>query len=356
MLFRSMMDLRTQQFLPFTKRPASEAQEHPDPVAFKSNAISQYLDPDEQAEAEEGAMLVQEAAKPFDPQAFIEGHMTPIFFGSALRHFGIDQLLAGLGTYAPPPKPLKAIRAGADTHIVPGDPEVSGFVFKVQANMDPNHRDRIAFLRLSSGRFQRGMKLKVQNTGRQLSVNAPIMFFASDRELAEEAYNASGLVQRTVRALKEAVPELGIITDVALDPYTSHGQDGVIDDAGYIINEVTVDILCRQAKIQADAGVDIVAPSDMMDGRIGAIRQALEANGHRDTLIMAYAAKYASAFYGPFRDAVGSAGALKGDKRTYQMNFANTDEALNEVALDIDRKSTRLNSSHSSVSRMPSSA
>lgn len=209
--FRGMMDLRTPQFLPFTKRPAGELQEHPDPVALKSNAISRYLDPDEQAEAEEGAMLVQEAAKPFDPQAFLEGHMTPVFFGSALRHFGIDQLLAGLGMFAPPPKPLKALRAGADTHIVPGDPEVSGFVFKVQANMDPNHRDRIAFLRLSSGRFQRGMKLKVQNTGRQLSVNAPIMFFASDRELAEEAFagDVIGIPNHGVLRVGDSLSETG---------------------------------------------------------------------------------------------------------------------------------------------------
>ena len=209
--FRGMKDLRTQQFLPFTKRPAGELQEHPDPVGLKSNAISQYLDPDEQAEAEEGAMLVQEAAKPFDPQAFLEGHMTPVFFGSALRHFGIDQLLAGLGTYAPPPKPLKALRSGVETHIVPGDPEVSGFVFKVQANMDPNHRDRIAFLRLSSGRFQRGMKLKVQNTGRQLSVNAPIMFFASDRELAEEAFagDVIGIPNHGVLRVGDSLSETG---------------------------------------------------------------------------------------------------------------------------------------------------
>jgi len=137
--------------------------------------------------------------------------MTPVFFGSALRHFGIDQLLAGLGMFAPPPKPLKALRAGADTHIVPGDPEVSGFVFKVQANMDPNHRDRIAFLRLSSGRFQRGMKLKVQNTGRQLSVNAPIMFFASDRELAEEAFagDVIGIPNHGVLRVGDSLSETG---------------------------------------------------------------------------------------------------------------------------------------------------
>lgn len=151
-----------------------------------------------------------------------------------------------------------------------------------------------------------------------------------------EAANPDGLVPRVVRALKEKVPGLGVLTDVALDPYTSHGQDGVLDETGYILNDPTVEMLCRQALVQAEAGVDIVAPSDMMDGRIGAIRQALEANGHIHTRIMAYSAKYASAFYGPFRDAVGSAANLgKADKKTYQMDPGNSDEALREVALDI---------------------
>ncbi|WP_411970123.1 porphobilinogen synthase [Paucibacter sp. Y2R2-4] len=151
-----------------------------------------------------------------------------------------------------------------------------------------------------------------------------------------EAANPDGLVPRVVRALKEKVPGLGILTDVALDPYTSHGQDGVLDETGYILNDPTVEMLCRQALVQAEAGVDIVAPSDMMDGRIGAIRQALEAKGHIHTRIMAYSAKYASAFYGPFRDAVGSAANLgKADKKTYQMDPGNSDEALREVALDI---------------------
>ncbi|MBX9430867.1 porphobilinogen synthase [Ralstonia pseudosolanacearum] len=151
-----------------------------------------------------------------------------------------------------------------------------------------------------------------------------------------EATNADGLIPRAVKALKARFPELGILTDVALDPYTSHGQDGVLDDAGYVLNEETVEILTRQALVQAEAGVDIVAPSDMMDGRIGAIRLALENNDHIYTRIMAYAAKYASAFYGPFRDAVGSAANLgKGNKMTYQMDPANSDEALREVALDI---------------------
>jgi porphobilinogen synthase len=151
-----------------------------------------------------------------------------------------------------------------------------------------------------------------------------------------EATNPDGLVPRAVRALKQAFPELGILTDVALDPYTSHGQDGLIDDNGYVLNDVTTAMLVRQALCQADAGVDVVAPSDMMDGRIGAIRAALEEKGHIHTRIMAYSAKYASAFYGPFRDAVGSAKNLgKGDKNTYQMDPANSDEALREVALDL---------------------
>ena len=151
-----------------------------------------------------------------------------------------------------------------------------------------------------------------------------------------EATNPQGLVPRAVRALKARFPELGILTDVALDPYTSHGQDGVLDAQGYVINDVTIDLLIKQSLVQAAAGVDIVAPSDMMDGRIGAIRTALEAEHFIHTRIMAYSAKYASAFYGPFRDAVGSAANLgKGSKETYQMDPANSDEALREVAFDI---------------------
>jgi len=151
-----------------------------------------------------------------------------------------------------------------------------------------------------------------------------------------EATNPDGLVPRVVRALKERFPELGVLCDVALDPYTSHGQDGVLDDTGYILNDETIAMLVKQAQTQADAGVDVVAPSDMMDGRIAAIRAMLEAKGHIYTRIMAYSAKYASAFYGPFRDAVGSAANLgKGSKATYQMDPANSDEALREVALDL---------------------
>ncbi len=151
-----------------------------------------------------------------------------------------------------------------------------------------------------------------------------------------EAHNPKGLVPRVVRELKKRFPELGVMTDVALDPYTSHGQDGVTDKTGYIINDVTLKVLEKQALTQAEAGVDIVAPSDMMDGRIGVIRAALESKGHIHTRIMAYSAKYASAFYGPFRDAVGSAANLgKGDKKTYQMDPANSDEALWEVGMDL---------------------
>ena len=154
---------------------------------------------------------------------------------------------------------------------------------------------------------------------------------------AREAWNPHGLAQRAVRALKQAHPGLGVITDVALDPFTTHGQDGLVDASGYVVNDDTVAALVRQAVSHAEAGADVVAPSDMMDGRIGAIRAALEAAGHVHTRILAYSAKYASAFYGPFRDAVGSAGNLgKGNKYTYQMDPANTDEALREVGLDLD--------------------
>ena len=153
----------------------------------------------------------------------------------------------------------------------------------------------------------------------------------------KEAFNPNGLIPAAVKELKKHFPDLGIMTDIALDPYTSHGQDGIIDESGYVINDITVDALVKQALTHAQAGVDMVAPSDMMDGRIGAIRDALEAHGFIHTQIMAYSAKYASAFYGPFRDAVGSAGNLgKGNKKTYQMDPANSDEAIREVGLDIE--------------------
>ena len=164
----------------------------------------------------------------------------------------------------------------------------------------------------------------------------PVPDPACKTEDGREAWNPEGLAQRAVRALKRAVPELGVITDVALDPFTTHGQDGIIDATGFVLNDVTIEALVRQARSQAAAGADMVAPSDMMDGRIGAIRRALEQDGHHDTRILAYSAKYASGFYGPFRDAVGSATALgKADKSTYQMDPANSDEALREVALDL---------------------
>ncbi len=156
-------------------------------------------------------------------------------------------------------------------------------------------------------------------------------------EDGREAYNPEGLAQRAVRALKQALPELGVITDVALDPFTTHGLDGIIDATGYVLNDVTVEVLVRQAVSHAEAGADVVAPSDMMDGRIGAIRRSLEDSGHVNTRILAYSAKYASGYYGPFRDAVGSAGSLgKGTKYSFQMDPANSDEALREVALDLE--------------------
>jgi porphobilinogen synthase len=164
----------------------------------------------------------------------------------------------------------------------------------------------------------------------------PVVNTSQKSLLAEEAYNPEGLAQEAVRELKKAFPELGVMTDVALDPFTVHGQDGILDDDGYVLNDVTTEVLVKQALSHAEAGADIVAPSDMMDGRIGAIRQALEEAGFINTQIMAYSAKYASNYYGPFRDAVGSAGNLKGgNKSTYQMDPANSDEALQEVALDI---------------------
>ena len=182
--------------------------------------------------------------------------------------------------------------------------------------------------------------LKVAEECVSLGIPAMALFPLVDQSVKTydgiEATNPDGLVPRVVRELKKNFPELGVITDVALDPYTTHGQDGLPDENGYIVNEKTIEMLVKQALTHAEAGVDIVAPSDMMDGRIGAIRQAFEAQGHIHTRIMAYSAKYASAFYGPFRDAVGSSANLgKADKNTYQMDPANSDEALREVALDL---------------------
>ncbi|MET0309884.1 MAG: porphobilinogen synthase [Sphingomonas sp.] len=172
-----------------------------------------------------------------------------------------------------------------------------------------------------------------------LGIPCLALFPNTPRELrtedGREAFNPDNLMCRAIRAIKDAVPDIGVLTDVALDPYTSHGHDGLVDEAGYVLNDVTAEVLTRQALVQAQAGADIVAPSDMMDGRVGMIRSALEADGHVNVQIMAYAAKYASGFYGPFRDAVGSRGLLKGDKKTYQMDPANAEEALREVALDL---------------------
>ena len=183
--------------------------------------------------------------------------------------------------------------------------------------------------------------LKVAEQASELRVPALALFPVTAPEAksltAEAAWQDDGLAQRAVRALKERFPQLGVITDVALDPYTVHGQDGLLDDSGYVMNDETVEALVKQAISHARAGADVVAPSDMMDGRIGAIRGELEVEGHIHTRILAYSAKYASAFYGPFRDAVGSAGALgKGNKYTYQMDPANADEAMREIALDLD--------------------
>ncbi|MBN8810655.1 MULTISPECIES: porphobilinogen synthase [unclassified Sphingomonas] len=174
---------------------------------------------------------------------------------------------------------------------------------------------------------------------RDLGIPCLALFPNTPRELrtddGREALNPDNRMCRAIRAIKDAVPEIGVLTDVALDPYTAHGHDGIVDAQGYVLNDETSAVLVDQALLQAEAGADIVAPSDMMDGRVGAIRGALEANGHVNVQIMAYAAKYASAFYGPFRDAVGSRGLLKGDKKTYQMDPANAEEALREVALDL---------------------
>ena len=183
--------------------------------------------------------------------------------------------------------------------------------------------------------------LRVAEQAQQLGIPALALFPVTPPEAksldAREAWNPDGLAQRAVRALKQAHPALGVITDVALDPFTTHGQDGLIDESGYVVNDATVAALVKQAVSHAQAGADVVAPSDMMDGRIGAVRSALEAAGLVHTRILAYSAKYASAFYGPFRDAVGSAASLgKGNKYTYQMDPANSDEALREVALDLE--------------------
>ena len=181
-----------------------------------------------------------------------------------------------------------------------------------------------------------GLAAEVAQLGIPAMALFPVVAAGRKSLTADEAFNPDGLVQRAVRELKEAVPGLGIITDVALDPFTTHGQDGIIDERGYVLNDVTTEVLVKQAMSHARAGADVVAPSDMMDGRIGAIRSELEAGNFPNTLIMAYSAKYASSYYGPFRDAVGSAGNIGGgNKYSYQMDPANTDEALHECALDL---------------------
>lgn len=183
------------------------------------------------------------------------------------------------------------------------------------------------------------LTLKKVEEAANLGINCIALFPVIDKELKDdigtEAANPDNLMCRTIRALKQEFPQIGLLGDVALDPYTSHGHDGILDENGYVLNDDTVEALIHQTLVQAESGIDIIAPSDMMDGRIALLRQSLDEEGHENVMLMAYAAKYASAFYGPFRDAVGSSGLLKGDKKTYQMNPANSDEALHEVALDI---------------------
>ena len=212
-------------------------------------------------------------------------------------------------------------------------------IFPVFVVDGSDHREAIASMpgieRLSIDLLVKQAKI-VQQLGIPAIALFPVIAAEQKTLLAEEAFNPDGLVQRAVRALKDALPELGVITDVALDPFTTHGQDGIIDASGYVLNDVTTEVLVKQALSHAAAGADVVAPSDMMDGRIGAIRQDLERASFHNTLIMAYSAKYASAYYGPFRDAVGSTSNIKGgNKFSYQMDPANSNEALHECALDL---------------------
>jgi porphobilinogen synthase len=216
---------------------------------------------------------------------------------------------------------------------------VNDLIYPVFVHEGTNRREAVASMP-GVERLSLDLLLEVAKECVDLGIPVLALFPVIDASLKTpdgvEATNPDGLIPRVVRALKQNFPQLGVMTDVALDPYTSHGQDGLLDEIGYILNEPTVAMLVKQAVVQAAAGVDIVAPSDMMDGRIGAIRQALEANGHIHTRIMAYSAKYASAFYGPFRDAVGSAANLgKSNKKVYQMDPGNSNEALREVAMDI---------------------
>ena len=225
-------------------------------------------------------------------------------------------------------------RLVAETALNPGD-----FIYPMFVVEGEGKREAVASMPGISRQSLDGILNTARNAA-ELGIPSIALFpviDASKKTLnAEECCNPDGLVQTTVRALKAELPELAVITDVALDPFTTHGQDGIIDDQGYVLNDLTVAMLVRQAASHAEAGADIVAPSDMMDGRIGAIRQQLETQGAHNTLILAYAAKYASSFYGPFRDAVGSAANLAGgDKFTYQMDPANSDEAIREVGMDI---------------------
>jgi porphobilinogen synthase len=219
-------------------------------------------------------------------------------------------------------------------HVTPHD-----LIYPVFVLDGANRREAVASMP-GVERLSLDLLLPVAEDCVKLGIPVMALFPVIDASLktpdGKEALNPDGLVPRVVRALKKEFPDLGVMTDVALDPFTSHGQDGLLDDTGYILNDATVEVLVGQALTQAEAGVDIVAPSDMMDGRIGAIREALEAHGHVHTRIMAYSAKYASAFYGPFRDAVGSSANLgKSNKKVYQMDPGNSDEALREVAIDI---------------------
>ena len=219
-------------------------------------------------------------------------------------------------------------------HVTPHD-----LIYPVFVLDGANRREAVASMP-GVERLSLDLLLPVAEDCVKLGIPVMALFPVIDASLktpdGKEALNPDGLVPRVVRALKKEFPELGVMTDVALAPFTSHGQDGLLDDTGYILNDATVEVLVGQALTQAEAGVDIVAPSDMMDGRIGAIREALEAHGHVHTRIMAYSAKYASAFYGPFRDAVGSSANLgKSNKKVYQMDPGNSDEALREVAIDI---------------------
>ena len=217
---------------------------------------------------------------------------------------------------------------------------VNDLIYPVFVLEGENQREQVASM---PGVERKSIDLLLEEAAElvELGVPAVALFPVTPEDqkslMAEEAYNPDGLAQRAVRALKSKFPELGVITDVALDPFTTHGQDGIIDDEGYVLNEITKEILVKQAVSHAQAGADVVAPSDMMDGRVGAIREQLEAEGFVNTRILAYSAKYASNYYGPFRDAVGSAGNLKGgNKYTYQMDPANSNEALHEIAQDIE--------------------